>query len=699
MRSSTDRKSTEREVRGGSVGDERQSLGPHARRSRIAIALGVHLTVLVAGLAAGGVELALVLLEVRPVPPRFVGYVLAANVLWCLALAVVERTARALARAAGLGERPPGVSGAVERLRWVGAVGLFCALFGPLATLCALAIDEEVRTPLYRALSISGALLALVPLALLPSAALYATSRRGLSALGRRGARRAQWLGGAVAVVGVVAIGVLGRDVLERIDFRPALSLLPPLVVFALVRWLVSERLTSAVFHAGAGPRARLVTIALLVAALLPLALLPRARGAVVSFAWESALVAHALPAPRPRTRDGGDRLARLFPKVPPHAPRRAARNLLLISVDALRPDHLGIYGYERNTSPHLDELFADATRIERCYTVIPGTIPAVVSLHTGVYPYRLPWVTPNERVTSRATTLAERLKAQGFTTTYVNYMLYITKRGGLDQGFDEVVVNPVTAAGTRTPKEEDKYERDGPMMEAVDERVARMAADKARRHFMWLHFVAPHEPYIHHDGVKPFGRKALDRYDGEIRYFDTQLGRLVDGLREGGLLDDTLVVLVADHGEAFGEHGKRKHGHTLFEEDVRIPCLVRAPGGEPHVVDGPGAIVDVVPTVMDLLGLPRPADLDGVSWAATVDDGTPLPRRSIVVRRVRVGILRPRAHAVIRDNKKTLFTPELDVAGSWLLDDDPHEKNRVDDPALADEHLADLQAFLDEMP
>jgi arylsulfatase A-like enzyme len=305
---------------------------------------------------------------------------------------------------------------------------------------------------------------------------------------------------------------------------------------------------------------------------------------------------------------------------------RQGPPNVVLIVIDTLRTDGIGCYGADRNTSPNIDALASDGIRFERAYSTAPWTKPAVGSILTGLYPSAhganalrrpLPW---------KASTLAEILKENGYATAAVVSHTLISSRHQYQQGFDKYIQPKVLRAqelstdsvtGTALRFIQKLAQRDGPF-------------------FLFVHYFDPHYPYMAHpevgyagagEGRLRGGEPVADLvemlpsmtpeelafvralYDEEVHFTDAGVGRLLDGLRDAGLAEETLVVLTADHGEEFGERGRIGHTLTLHEELVRVPLILRLPGGDHagRVVETPVSVVDVAPTVLDLAGFAAP--------------------------------------------------------------------------------------------
>jgi arylsulfatase A-like enzyme len=290
-------------------------------------------------------------------------------------------------------------------------------------------------------------------------------------------------------------------------------------------------------------------------------------------------------------------------------------KSILLITVDALRRDHLGVYGYSRPTSPRIDALAAQGILFSNAYSSAPVTRLSVPILHTGRNLGEIAWdhtVYPDAMLDS-VHTVAEILKTErSFETVAFITNRYMGKKWGWTQGFDEIDDEFVLP--------EETYNKSVPTGEGLSTAVSRWIERHAdRRFFVWVHFMDPHDDYNKHEGSPDWGDSDLDRYDSEIWYTDRAIGRLLDKLEEIGIEDETAVVVLSDHGELFGEHGERGHGNSLFEEDIQIPLVVSSPGFGPSIASCLVGHVDVAPTLLNLVGID--GGRYGMSGASLVPD------------------------------------------------------------------------------
>jgi arylsulfatase A-like enzyme len=293
--------------------------------------------------------------------------------------------------------------------------------------------------------------------------------------------------------------------------------------------------------------------------------------------------------------------------------------NILLVTIDTVRADHMSLYGYERETTPRL-RAWADqgAVVFEQARVTGPSTrfsvAPFLLSKHfTEIARGRHEW----PEIAEEETFLAERLKALGYSTAAFHSIRYFRPMYKLDQGFDHYSVKALDERGPPLNMISSDF--------ITDEALAYVDKAKVAAHqpfFLWAYYGDPHSAYMRHKGFSDFGPKYTDLYDGEIAFTDHHVGRLFDGLAKRGLMKDTIVVVVSDHGEGLDpaeDHGTRYHSKNLYDELLRVPFLLAAPGVPPQRVETSVSLLDLVPTLMDLLGQPLDPELRGVSLVPTL--------------------------------------------------------------------------------
>ncbi len=331
--------------------------------------------------------------------------------------------------------------------------------------------------------------------------------------------------------------------------------------------------------------------------------------------------------------------------------------NLVLITIDTLRADRLSCYGYDRDTTPAMDRLAEQGVLCRNTQVQSPWTLSSLASLLTSTYPSVNRVFTGYNRLDNARITLAETLKDDGYLTQAIVTNGWLETNFGLNQGFD----------GYYHPDDYFAMHRfRGMIWERIARRFLRERMEMTNRHraayisdraiqwlrthadrsfFLWLHYIDPHDPYAppepHNERWDPdyTGRwkessgiifnlrigqiltsEEMDHiealYDGEVAYCDEHVGRVLEELDRLGLTENTLVVLTSDHGEEFWDHGGVMHGHTLYEECVRVPLILRFPGRLPQGVrlESRVRLLDVVPTICELLQVESPEEVQGTS-------------------------------------------------------------------------------------
>jgi arylsulfatase A-like enzyme len=313
--------------------------------------------------------------------------------------------------------------------------------------------------------------------------------------------------------------------------------------------------------------------------------------------------------------------------------------NLVICVLDAARADHLGCYGYPRPTTPNIDRLSRESVVFRQHFTCCPSTCPSTASLLTGLY-------SDTHRILQRGGlapgtfTLEQAMKRAGCRTAFFTSNPVASPDTGLGRDFDDVFPGTTPGASPNPPRasDPDRWQKPEGLSEAFDHWLRRNGNS---RFFAYLHFLPPHNPYHAPETMKrkfttrnapplrrgrlefqeaapPYGNadrfappQMANLYDANMLWADWGVGQVVHLLRKRGLLDNTLLIITSDHGEAFGEHGYVFHSHAVYDEFVHIPLLMRFPGRQRLVgsVDALTSTIDLVPTLCDLYGVPCPAD------------------------------------------------------------------------------------------
>ncbi len=298
-------------------------------------------------------------------------------------------------------------------------------------------------------------------------------------------------------------------------------------------------------------------------------------------------------------------------PAIPP------VKNILLITIDTLRADALSVYGNKTRT-PFFEELARNSVLFENAFTCAPITLPAHTSLLTGLYP-------PSHGVRNNGTfrapdsleLLSEKAKQNGMMTAAIVGGFPLAAQFGLSQGFD-LYDDHFEALGT-APGVFTYAERDAAAVTARAKQWLSQRTD-GRSFFLWLHFFDPHHPYLEH------GLPAVSPYQQEVLYVDGRLSDLFQYLKEKKLRDDLLVIVTADHGEAFGQHHEVSHSLFVYNTTLRIPLMISVPGVAPKRTGEMARIVDIAPTLLEAMNWPAPARMDGRSLMPLLQGKSALP-------------------------------------------------------------------------
>ena len=286
----------------------------------------------------------------------------------------------------------------------------------------------------------------------------------------------------------------------------------------------------------------------------------------------------------------------------------KPAPNVVVITIDTLRADHLGCYGYKQIRTPNIDALASEGGRFERAYTPVPVTLPAHTVIFTGTYPMLSGMHDfSGNKLNPSQPTLASILKQHGYTTAAVIGSAVLDSRFGLNQGFDFYYDHFDFNRLQESNLEEMKRSGNAVADVALDW----LAKNHRNKFFFWMHLYDPHYPYR---PPAPFGEEYKDRpYDGEIAFADEQIGRLIAFLKANGLYRNTLIVLAGDHGESLGEHGEKTHGFFIYNATLHVPVIVRLPGNSAaSVVSEMVSLADLMPTVLQALKFEVPSQVQG---------------------------------------------------------------------------------------
>jgi arylsulfatase A-like enzyme/Flp pilus assembly protein TadD len=285
-----------------------------------------------------------------------------------------------------------------------------------------------------------------------------------------------------------------------------------------------------------------------------------------------------------------------------------AAPNVVVITIDTLRADHLGCYGYKQIHTPNIDALAADGARFERAYTAVPVTLPSHTVMFTGTYPmlsgmhdFAANKLGPGQP------TLASVLKEHGYVTGAVIGSAVLDSRFGLNRGFDFYYDH----FDFNRLQESNLEEMERPGNLVADITLDWLSKNYQKKFFLWMHLYDPHYPYR---PPAPYAAEYEGRpYDGEIAFADLQVGRLIRFLKSKGLYANTLIILSGDHGEGLGEHGEKYHGFFIYNSTLHVPFVIHLPGtAAPRTVPDLVSLADLMPTVLQVVKIDVPPQVQG---------------------------------------------------------------------------------------
>lgn len=318
--------------------------------------------------------------------------------------------------------------------------------------------------------------------------------------------------------------------------------------------------------------------------------------------------------------------------------------NLVILVLDTLRADHLGCYGYIRNTSPRIDELSRKSILCENFFSSIPITLPSHASILTGLYPQNSGLIYNYGQLPDKVPILSSILKKEGYRTAAIVSTAVLKRDKKLDRGFDEYHHNfDISSISEKDPV----WKAKGIAEDA--NRFARTWLEKVRdeRFFLFINYYDTHAPFLIQPGywnmfnpdsgkflkylkeVYPSipepqqKRRRITRYDRSIAYVDDQIDQLIKFMKKIGVLDHSIIIITADHGNGlYQHHDYWTHGRYLFDEQIKIPLLLILPGWKSGRISNIIETVDLMPTVLDLLGITFPEQIDGKSVVPILETG-----------------------------------------------------------------------------
>ncbi|MFH2002814.1 MAG: sulfatase [Planctomycetota bacterium] len=410
-----------------------------------------------------------------------------------------------------------------------------------------------------------------------------------------------------------------------------------------------------------------------------------------------------------------------------------AITRLILISLDTLRPDHLGCYGYERPVSPVIDRLAGESVLFERAYSQAPYTLPSHTTLFTSLYP-TVHGMHFHDYAPAKLEFMAEILAENGMATASFNSSGYLSREFGLQQGFDLYCeVDPIGDRYLDGDPFNTNRLADG-SAGSLDPALSWIQDRKDEPFFLFLHTFMIHDYIPPRDLAEQFneggeshirlGKEAIGRltteylnnpglsqaeldyfinmYDAGIRAADEMIGRLLSRLETLGIRDETLIVIVSDHGEEFLEHGSVRHSNTVYEELIRVPLLFSVPGRTEGLrLDPMVNLVDVMPTILELLQIEPPPIMQGRSLVPlmegrTMEDRPVFAETQLPERSLRFCIIQNKWKYIEGSTDSSLSYPAPAAEQLFNLEDDPHEKNdsKDQDP----KRKGNLKQYLDRL-
>ncbi len=401
------------------------------------------------------------------------------------------------------------------------------------------------------------------------------------------------------------------------------------------------------------------------------------------------------LPEPDPVVEEKPDPVV----EAPVEEKPKPRYNVVHIVVDTLRYDHMSLFGYERKTTPNIDAWSKDAIIFDRVYAQAPNTPRSFPSFFTGRYPSRIKWIKRFERfsgIQPESETVFELFHDAGWRTEAQTAHWYFEKAKNIKDGvelWDNTGFLSISESNTQIVAHE--------LTPRVTKRLDELAKlPDGQPFYLFAHYFEPHGKYMNHKNVKVWGDKLMDKYDSEIYYVDHYLQPVFDKLRELNLYENTIVVLMADHGEAFKEHGFLFHGRNVYEEELRVPLLIRFPGqASRHVTETVG-LIDLLPTFAELFGF-KAAQAQGKSFLPLLTGEGSYEERPIYLEQLSYPGYEKDVFGVVFKHQKAARHVTDNIDEFYDLDKDPHEKGNLllKDPNAGKELRKLLMQFMDGDP
>ncbi len=356
---------------------------------------------------------------------------------------------------------------------------------------------------------------------------------------------------------------------------------------------------------------------------------------------------------------------------VAPKAPA-ADLDVIVISIDSLRAD-MPWAGYPRAVAPHLTALEKRSVSYTHAYSISSYTSMSLGGLLSGKLPSEM------KRsgfffgsYAKENTMFPELLKTRGIRTMSAHAHGYFNT-AGFDQGFDVWQIVPGIVF-----KNETDPNVTSPQHEAIAEKILSDPLLDKGRFFAWFHFLDPHDQYVSHekDGIAPYGKTLRDRYDAEVTFTDRWIGKLLDFIATKPWAARTVIIVTADHGEAFGEHNQFNHGFEVWENLVRVPMFFVVPGATPRRIDTPRSAIDLAPTILELLGVPLDPGFEGKSLVPEWF-GAPAEPRDVILD-LPMTSDNDKRRALVHGRSKIVAYGKDELLRMFDLDADPEEKSPI---------------------
>ena len=373
---------------------------------------------------------------------------------------------------------------------------------------------------------------------------------------------------------------------------------------------------------------------------------------------------------------------ARRFVHPVPASLKQQKVNVVLITMDGLRADHLGAYGYAKPTSPRIDAFARRSTLFERAYVQAPSTRYSIPSFMTSRYSSQVPRksvLSIPRPILPSALLMAEVFKKEGYRTgAALSYQVF-ARSWKMDQGFD---FYDISQASFYIGKGKPGWNAKQPYL-LVD--VARKFLDSTKQQekpfFLWVHVYEPHPPYVVRKKPVDFGGGITGLYDGELRYGDGKVGQLLDLVAAHPQAGRTVVALSADHGRGLGEHGLSSHGYDLFVESLHVPLIIHVPGGKPCRIKSPVALLDLLPTLVNLSQIGQPFKFEGQSLVPQLTSCVEPTDDRPIFSEVQVGFHNSHfINAITTRNFKLIYDVSYNTFQLYDLRADPKELKDVAD-------------------